>query len=254
MAVLVASMESLAQIPYAHVREADVMWSTRIWRELDLREKLNLPMYYPIRPSQGYKSLFDVLVGGIQSELITAYAIDPLGIQDDFSSPLSITQVQAILCNKDSVYTLDLATGELILVIQKDSLASEDVTRYRLKEDWYFDREEARMNVRIIGIAPLKELRADDGVVRGYSPLFWIYFREARALLAGAPVYLRHNDTKDLSYDDLFAKRFFHGYIVKSTNVFDRSISDYCSGIDALVEVESIEEELRQFESDFWSH
>lgn len=41
-------------IPYAHVREADVMWSKRIWRALDMREKLNHSIYYPLDEVTSY--------------------------------------------------------------------------------------------------------------------------------------------------------------------------------------------------------
>lgn len=34
-------------IPYEFVREADVVWSRRVWSFIDLREKINHPLYYP---------------------------------------------------------------------------------------------------------------------------------------------------------------------------------------------------------------
>lgn len=35
-------------VPYEFVREADVAWSKRVWRAIDLREKFNHPLYYPL--------------------------------------------------------------------------------------------------------------------------------------------------------------------------------------------------------------
>ena len=49
-------------IPYTHVREQDVMWHRRIWREIDLREKINHPLYYPTTKIDDRKSLFDVIL------------------------------------------------------------------------------------------------------------------------------------------------------------------------------------------------
>lgn len=251
---LIIRSESYAQIPDPPIREADVMWSNRVWREIDLKEKINLPLYYPITASQGYESLFDVLIGAIKKDSLTAYGIGPFGLKDDFSNPLSLLEVQTILSRSDTLFTPDLDTGEPVEVILTDSLGTEDITRYCIKEDWIFDRQHSRMIVRIIGIAPLREMRSEQVEIRGYSPLFWIHLQEARPILAQAPVYLRHNDNHMLNYDDLFAKRFFHGHIVKSSNVFDRYIRQYTSGVDALLEGEAIEEEIRNFESDLWSH
>ncbi|MFN9324264.1 MAG: hypothetical protein ACK6A5_02620, partial [Flavobacteriales bacterium] len=47
-------------VPYTHIREADVMWARRVWRTIDLREKMNHPLYYPTEAINDRKSLFDV--------------------------------------------------------------------------------------------------------------------------------------------------------------------------------------------------
>lgn len=228
------------------------MWSRRVWRELDLRQKINLPLFYPTTATQGYESLYDVLVHGIMQDSLTAYGIGPLGMCDDFSNPLSSEDVNGLISHKDTIYTYDLNTEEQLPVHITDSIRTDDVTRYRIKEDWLFDRSHSRMIVRIIGIAPMREIRSEMGVVKGYRPLFWVNFEEARPILSRAPVLTR--TIHDLNYDDLFAKRFFHGYIVKVSNVYDRYISHDSNGIDALLEGAAIEEEILNFEQDFWSH
>ena len=48
-------------VPYPALREADVMYTQRIWQEMDLREKINHPYYYPVKPIADRKNLFDVL-------------------------------------------------------------------------------------------------------------------------------------------------------------------------------------------------
>ena len=109
------------------------------------------------------------------------------------------------------------------------------------------------MDVRIIGICPV----VDDylnGVFRGYKPLFWVYFPEARPIFAKAEVFNRHNSAKRLTYDDVFWKRMFNSYIYKEENVYDRVITDYATGLDALLESERIKTEIFNFEHDLWEY
>src|SRR5690349_20459528 len=35
-------------IPYTHLRQGDVTWEKRVWRNIDMREKINQPLYYPV--------------------------------------------------------------------------------------------------------------------------------------------------------------------------------------------------------------
>jgi len=241
-------------MPQHHIREADAMWSTRIWREIDLRQKINQPLYYPLESSQGYSSLYGVLSEGIAQGNLTAYGIGPLGMDDEMTQALTIEEVRALTHTVDTIWTPMLDGSGHIPVPSVDSVSSAEITRYRIKEDWVFDRNVSRMVVRIIGIAPLKESFAPDGSSRGFTPLYWIDFKEARPLLAQAPVYLRHNNNQQLNYDDVFMKRFFDATVVKSSNVYDRNIQSYTSGIDALLEAERIEQRIHTWEQDLWSH
>lgn len=77
-------------IPYPHVREADVMWAKKVWRVIDLREKINLPLYYPISIVDGRYSLIQLLMHGIQYEGLTAYSTK---FEDEFKVEMTYDQV-----------------------------------------------------------------------------------------------------------------------------------------------------------------
>jgi hypothetical protein len=64
-------------VPYTHIREADVIWARRVWRTIDLREKMNHPLYFPTEAINDRKSLFDVIRQGLLVDgSITAYDPD----------------------------------------------------------------------------------------------------------------------------------------------------------------------------------
>jgi gliding motility associated protien GldN len=86
------------------------------------------------------------------------------------------------------------------------------------------------------------------------SPTFWIYYPEARFWLVNNEAYNPKNDAEWRTYDDIFTKRKFASYIYKEENVYDRMISDYASGLDALLESERIKSEILQFEQDLWEY
>jgi len=126
------------------------------------------------------------------------------------------------------------------------------VTRLRVKEDWYFDKKKSQMLVRILGICPVMIKERNDEEFN--EPLFWIYYPEARPILAQAEVFNRFNDAARRSYDEIFIKRFFNSYVYKEQNVYDRRISEYAQGLDALLEAERIKLELLNFEQSLWEY
>ncbi len=195
-------------IQYPFIREADVMFAKRIWQDIDLREKMNMPLYYPLEESNGMKSLFDVIKDALLVEgSITAYSTGVTGREDDFRTPLLRSDVQTMLEKPDTTFTEDPDTGELVPVYQVIKTTSQDIKRYRVKEDWFFDKQRSERYIRIIGIAPLKERRDENGEATGaYETLFWLYFPECRYVFANWDSFNRFNDSERRSFDDLFQK------------------------------------------------
>jgi len=242
-------------IQYPHLREADVMWSTRVWRVIDLKQKINHPLFYPHREINDRKSLFQVIRDAlIVDGSITAY--DPgVTLDDEFNVPMLISEVEGILSESDTILVPDPDDMDnMVEVIQQNDITPDMIERYRIKEDWYFDKQRSELYVRIIGLAPqIAALTADGERTGAYQTLFWLYFPECRYVFSNWDVYNRTNDAERRSFDDIFMKRQFDSYIYKEQNVYDRSIVEYATGIDALLESERIKEEIFLLEHDLWS-
>lgn len=240
-------------VPYVQLRESDITWLQRVWREVDMREKVNHSFYFPLKPTQGRKNFMQVIMDGIQQERITAYSPydSATGQFDDgFKLPFTAEEASRTL----SYITQITVYNEYDEEEFKDTLNEiglDEITRFRIKEEVFFDKQRSFMETRILGIAPMiPDKTIDDGSMR---EAFWIYFPEARFVFAEAEVYNRHNDVERATYEELFWKRKFSSRITKVSNVYDRAIDEYRVPMDALLEAEKLEEEIFNREHDMWS-
>jgi gliding motility associated protien GldN len=242
-------------IPYPHLRQADVMWSRRVWEVIDLKQKMNHSLYYPLDELQDRQSLWQVIFKALTEEgSLTAYDLGPT-LDDEFNFALTGTQVDSMLNREVTSYVPDLETGEPKPVTSIIKIGSQDIVAYKLKEDWIFDKQRSERYVRIIGLAPMYLNKSlETGEVKGIKELFWLYFPECRYVFANYDVFNLHNDSQRMSFDDLFQKRMFSAYMIKEENVYDREIQDYAKGIDALLESERIKNDMFLMEHDLWNY
>lgn len=244
-------------MPLPTVREADVFWSKKVWRVIDLREKMNQTLYYPTLPIEGRENLISLLLSGIETGQITPF---DASFDDDFKVPMSFAQVkESFGAEATMIEKIDFDTGERTMVPVEGDIKSRsnEIKQYMVKEEWYFDKQTSTLNVRILGICPIREYTREgdtNGEVQRQK-LFWVYYPEVRPLLATNLVLNQYNEARQMSFDDLFIKRFFNSYIVQESNVYNnRNISAYLMGKEAMLESGRIEKKIFNFEQDLWEY
>lgn len=230
-------------LSYPKVQERDIMWKKYVWRIIDVREKMNLPFVYPQAP------FFEILTTAAQNGELDLFSPE----DDHFSYNLSANELQEMLFDQDTVEVMD-EEFNITLVPIENSLNYENVKRFRLKEVWYFDSHYSVLKVRILGIAPLIEVVDEAGNFKYERPLFWAAYNQLRPVLAKESVFNSQNDAAHTSWEDLMEMRYFASTIIKASNIHDRKIEDYLTGVDALLEAEKIKQEIFNFEQDLWSY
>jgi len=248
-------------LAYEHIREDDAVYRQRVWREIDVHEKMNLPFVYKADADNGNQRFINILLNAIKSGEITAF---DASVDDRFTTPMTIKQIAKQLIGEPKVIQVPdwVADPTGSKGLMKDSIIVEDynpdvVERFWIKEDVVFDKESSRLYTRILGIAPLKTIRNPDGSFRDVTPLFWVYYPEMRPLLAKYEAYNGKNYGARMSWEELFESRMFSSRIIKSTidNPYDQFIKNYIKDpILRLLEGENIKEKIFNYEQDLWSY
>lgn len=250
-------------LEYGYVDDRDIMYSKMTWEKVVLDERVNFPLYYPVDTNnigKNRRSLFDVLWKSIRNG-------DLENIYDDsyFTAKRTIKDLQASMSKID---TLDIGYEQYNAdgyvdpeYIVKTDITSYHISAYLMKGLWYFDKRQAEMKYRLIGIAPaapdVNFLDSDDEANKEPIPLFWVFFPDAREILHEAKAFNNENSAVPFSFDHLLNSRRFNGYVYKEENVYgDRKVTEYISenALMQLLESDRIKEKIRDYELDMWAY
>lgn len=250
---IIKSPDNEYRVPIAlpYVDEADVAFSKIVIREVVLREKMNLPLYYPTTPMDGRMSLIDLMLSGIEKSFKTAYE------DDELTSPMTYDEIIAKFGGgNDTLTKRNSETGELEHIVIESEIHTDEVKRLLVKEAWFINRRTTRLEFRIIALCPIREYTKEEsieGILK--SRLFWVDYGEFRDLFCKQKVFNSKNDAARLSMDDIFLKRYFSSRIIQELNEYDnRPINSYAAGMDAILESDRIKNEIFNKEQDLWEY
>jgi gliding motility associated protien GldN len=255
-------------LPYGYVHDRDVLMGKTIWEFIDLDERINFPLYYPIDTAfvgKERRSLFDVLVKNIKNGKITeVYGDDYFNTKKTFKDMASsFTYIDTTDTGKDEInnYYDDYKSGAKVLdpqYINKKELDASYISGYRIKGFWYFDKRQGELKYRLLALCPVTPEARDAGNEKAdVIDLFWVYFPTVRDILHESKAFNDKNSAMPISFDHLLNSRRFSGNIYKEENVYgDREIEKYMkdNSQNQLLESERVKEKIRSFESDMWNY
>ncbi len=249
-------------IPYPFLRESDVVWSTMIWKTIDLNEEYNQYIYFPIdeNDKSGKISLAYIIWNAVASNEIPIYEDDELKIPiDNMAFVEKYTKADTIMLE----IGYDDDDNELYqTIIQPNDFDGAEIFKYALREAWFIGKQESRQDSRRLALAPLKEMKVkfgdtDELINLGIQPIFWIPMQNptVRSLLSrNSSNFDDQNSIGQPTWDNIFISQMYSAYITKESNKYTRSISKYLTGEDALLEAAAIEERIFNIGSDMWEY
>ena len=247
-------------LAYGYVHDRDVLMGKTTWEIIDLSEKINFALYFPIDTANigsDRRSLYDVLTKALKNGKITEVYTDSYfntkkSMQD---IQTSLTRIDTTDAGREQINAGNKISDEYIL---KQDLAAQDVTQYKIKGYWYFDKRQSELKYRLLGICPVTpDVYTMNSDEKDYIELFWVFFPAAREVLHEAKAFNDKNSAMPVSFDQILNSRRFNAVIYKEENVYgDRTIEDYMkdNAQNQLLESERVKEKIRNFEQDMWNY
>ena len=247
-------------LAYGYVHDRDILMGKTVWEIIDLSEKINFPLYFPIDENIGSdrRSLYTALTNGIKSGKITEVYADSY-----FKTKKSFKDIEASLSRVD---TTDAGREQInsgrksvsAEYILRSDLTAQDVTQYKIKGFWYFDKRQSELKYRLLAICPVTpDVYTMNNDEKDYIELFWVFFPDARNVLHEAKAFNDKNSSMPISFDQILNSRRFNSVIYREENVYgDREIKDYMqdNALNQLIESDRVKEKIRNFESDMWNY
>lgn len=182
------------------------------------------------------------------------------GDDDRFTTPITFDDaMKSFGSGMDTSAVYDMEGNITSYQARNKAVDPDSIYKFRIKEDWFFDRNTSKLYVRIIGLAPIISYRLSTGEIMPNSehPAFWVYYPDLRPVLVREPAYNQYNPGALTSWEDVFESREFSGYIVKSDLNNSKNLpfkSFIKDPINRLYEGEKVKNHIFDYEQSLWSY
>lgn len=227
----------------------DVIWKRDIYRQLDLTNDKNAPMYYPVEPMGRQVNLFTYLFRLILTGRITAYTYNLDGNESfDEKNKLPVKD----MLERYGIYYEE--NGGKLTVADSD-VPSAEAKRYYIKESVYIDQRTGTFTTKVTALCPILMRGADEFTTDATPyPLFWVKYDDIAPWLAKLPMMPSDlNNVTNMTADDYFTMNRYDGKIYKTNNMQGRVLANYCpTDSDMVAEQERIEKQINDFKKNVW--
>ncbi len=258
-------MNALADtIAVVNHRADDIVWSRIVYRVIDMREKQNYQLYFPMRANDEYKSLFKLMLDAV-CDGVSVYSKDPRDLRPSFTNVLQgedLSKAFAFDNEMDNnLIQVDTVTKQRTFQNDKYITYVKNQLKFLIQEIIFFDKHTSRLYSKVIAIAPLYALHPDNmeskesmQYFRG-SVLCWFAFDELRPYLAKQILIPNGNESERMTYDELFAQKLYSSYLLGDSNMYNRMLLEYVvDPVKIKKEQSRIETEIMNFEQDLWEY
>jgi len=237
-----------APLEYPYVDDKDILWSKVVYEEIDLSQKFNFPLLYPTDDAlytDDRKSLWRIIYESLENGLIeNVYQRNNRNFTEAYS--------------KEEYMEFLKTSINIGGIVQEDRVESHQITSYRVKGIWYFDKKYAELRYRLLAIMPVGRDLLNENDREYRTGLFWIWYRDLRPILYDELTYTGKNSAKRISFDQLLTSRRFHSYLYAVENIMnDRTLDESPNISDdpymRLVESERLKQSILDFELDMWA-
>ena len=247
-------------LEYGYVDDRDVLIGKTVWEIIDFSERINFPLYFPIDTANigpDRRSLYDVLTRAIRSgEISEVYSDSYFNTKKSYKDiQASLTRIDTTDAGREQINAGQQVSPEYIV---KQDISAQDVTQYKIKGYWYFDKRQSELKYRLLGICPITpDVYTMNSDEKDYIELFWVFFPASRDVLHEAKSFNDKNSAMPISFDHILNSRRFNAVIYQEENVYgDRAIASYMkdNAQNQLLEAERVKEKIRDFEEDMWNY
>lgn len=241
------NLEDAVPFAYPKVNMKNIRFYKRVWRDIDLSNEENYIYAIP------GASLIEAIMKGINEGKLTPYSPE----DDSFKAKMTASEGVARFADSVLVPIFDEEGNQIDAQMTLNEFNPERVTKFRIKEDIFFDKQRGRLETRIIGVAPLMDISSSAELAEsvGSTPAFWLYFPQLRYTLVKVDVSDPDRGLYDMSMDDLFVQRKFASTIIRESSPSAmRQEAQYAeNALQQLQEAQQIEDKLEAYKEKLWS-
>jgi len=236
------NLEDAVPFAYPEVNMKNIRFYKRVWRDIDLKDEKNALLATP------GNSLMEIIMKSIETGKLSLYSPD----DDSFKSRMNANEGMARFTDSVLVPIFDDEGNQIDSKMTLNEFDPTRVTKFRIKEDIFFDKQRSRLESRIIGLAPLMNITTSAELAEsvGSTPAFWLYFPQLRYSLVKVDITDPDKGLYDMTMDDLFVQKKYASTIIRESSAGALKLGDEAQQAQ---DAQQIEQKIDAYKKQLWT-